>query len=574
MTTEPISDWRALLEMTCVLTLAVAMCGPAAMAQKPRVLSISVCSPDGHGGPSTSCSLGTFDTQQIVLAPDGSGNPINTYAGGAISDEHSSVFPPGSLQDNSDYLFFVASGTHNGNPDVGVVVLSGGDGPDQNGQWTMDFASGYGYYPGYGFGSVFLAPVRQKHCPDVTYATQQDPTFDLDYAAAGSVVRDPTSHPGALLMFYEGTDDCFDNSGGKSQTLAHPDGSGVYITLGAATSLDYGRTWPLYSSTPTFSAVPLPFSNPYPITNLIQGPDAPYGAFATSVCMGNDCSTTPPAAYGRYAVLSPPLSLPDFMKTGQPLLDASGKPKILGDAEPSAFVDEFTPGPATYLYVVHGYAPGGLNGEPGGPPLGPNGPSQVLTISRAQLNGGTAPLSFAKWNGTAFAEPGIGGIEAPIFPAVLQNGPPSACEAADQSMHSGSISYVEVTQQYLLVFVCDSKGNPNPIPNELPDTHFGSSWFFSTSSDLSDPTQWSTPQEITGSWSTWDNSCPGPPAGPGPGNCTAPAYKGWYPTLMSLNHKPGRLTTSGYVFYLWGCQGECNAERQYSSRAFTITVGP
>ena len=51
-------------------------------------------------------------------------------------------------------------------------------------------------------------------------------------------------------------------------------------------------------------------------------------------------------------------------------------------------------------------------------------------------------------------------------------------------------------------------------------------------------------------------------------------YKGWYPTLMSLGKKPGRLSTTGYVFYLWGCQtGDTPLPgRQYSSRAFTITL--
>jgi uncharacterized protein (TIGR03437 family) len=47
---------------------------------------------------------------------------------------------------------------------------------------------------------------------------------------------------------------------------------------------------------------------------------------------------------------------------------------------------------------------------------------------------------------------------------------------------------------------------------------------------------------------------------------------------MSLGARPGHLTTSGYVFYLWGCLGGSGTgtppKRQYSSRAFTITTGP
>jgi hypothetical protein len=56
------------------------------------------------------------------------------------------------------------------------------------------------------------------------------------------------------------------------------------------------------------------------------------------------------------------------------------------------------------------------------------------------------------------------------------------------------------------------------------------------------------------------------------GGCSS--YKGFYPTLMSLDKKPGHLGTSGYVFYLWGCQTASTPPpgRQYSSRAFTITI--
>jgi hypothetical protein len=44
---------------------------------------------------------------------------------------------------------------------------------------------------------------------------------------------------------------------------------------------------------------------------------------------------------------------------------------------------------------------------------------------------------------------------------------------------------------------------------------------------------------------------------------------------MSLAHAPGHLTTSGYVFAMWGCLGGSNAnppKRQYNSRRFTITT--
>jgi len=47
---------------------------------------------------------------------------------------------------------------------------------------------------------------------------------------------------------------------------------------------------------------------------------------------------------------------------------------------------------------------------------------------------------------------------------------------------------------------------------------------------------------------------------------------------MSLDHAPCHLSTTGYVFYLWGCVGGGSGdapppERQFSSRAFTIATG-
>jgi uncharacterized protein (TIGR03437 family) len=256
--------------------------------------------------------------------------------------------------------------------------------------------------------------------------------------------------------------------------------------------------------------------------------------------MGADCTATPPASYGRYAILSPPSSLASAMATGTALASNTG------DSEPSAFVDDASSSSAPYLYAVYGY-------------VSPTTTNDV-TLARAQLNGGTAPLSFTKWNGQSFASPGVGGVESPILPGgSFQN-----CGAVGQSRHSASIDYVDATQQYLLVFVCDSP--TDPAAGRGSSGARGSAWFYSTSYNVSDPSQWSTPQEITGSWGAWDSS----------GGCVS--YKGWYPTLMSLGSKPGHLSTTGYVFYLWGCEGgsgDANApKRQFSSRALTITTGP
>ncbi len=499
------------------------------------VVSISVCVP-GRGGAQGSCPSGSSDSQQLVLGPDG--RSINLDGPRQSSDEHSSVFPPGALQANGDYLFFVASGTALSG-DVGVVALTGGSGPAGDGQWTMDFAPGYGAYP-QGQGAVFRAPIVQDNCPTVADPTRGDQTFDLNYAAAGSLVSDPTDPGGALLMIYEGANTCVGVTDGKKS------GTGAYITTGVATSLDEGRTWPSYRGTPTFDFVPLPYAN------KTQGPDAPFGASGASVCMGTNCAPAPPSSYGRYAVLSPPVSLASLVATGQQMTDSTL------DSEPAAFVDDASPGPQRYLYLVHTYGPGSAS-----PPEDqfPDGRSKDLTIARAELNGGGAPLQFFKWDGGAFSSPGLGGHEV----AVLPDGAFENCGAPTQQRSEGSLSFVDDSRQYLLTFVCNSPGDPASGGKGGP---FGSAWFWATNRDLSDQTAWSAPQEIAGSWAAWDTGAP-------PGSYGCPSYPGWYPTLLSLDHEAGHLTTQGYAFYLWGCLGGSTANpptRQYSSRQFVITI--
>ncbi len=517
---------------------AVAALGVRAALAEPHgrsVASVTVCSPDGTAGQG-SCPTGTSDTLEVAVAPNG--GSIDANGVHAATDEHASVFPPGSLGGTSDYLFFVAAGT-DVNPDIGALVLSGGSGPDRNGQWTLSFAPGYGSY-GEGYGTVFLEPIIQGHCPTVSDPTQQDQTFDLDYAAPGSVVPDPTGPPGSLLMLYEGANTCVGNGGGRKS------GTGAYITGGVATSTDYGRTWPSYAGTSTFAFVPLPHAN------KTQGPNAPFGAMGSAVCFGIDCSQTPPATYGRYAVLSPPVSLASLVATGQPLSDSTF------DSEPSAFVDDASPGPQTYVYEVYRYGPG--SASPAADQL-PDGRASDLTVARAQLDGGGAPLQFSKWDGHTFSAPGMGGHEV----AVLPDGAFRNCGDLKQSRSEGSISYVDDTQQYLLLFVCDSPGDPAGGSAAGP---FGTAWFWATSRDLSDQTSWSAPQEIAGTWAQWDTGNP-------PGSYGCPSYQGWYPTLMSLDHAPGHLTTSGYAFAMWGCLGGSNANpptRQYTSRRFTISA--
>lgn len=110
-----------------------------------------------------------------------------------------------------------------------------------------------------------------------------------------------------------------------------------------------------------------------------------------------------------------------------------------------------------------------------------------------------------------------------------------------------------------------------------PDpTHQSSAWFYSTIDALGDQSKWSVPKQITGSWATWTHH------DDLPAEARCPVFNGYYPTLMSLGQAPGRLRTSGYVFYLWGSLGACQSDllpkgeelpdRKYSSRQFRIVT--
>jgi hypothetical protein len=536
-------------------------------AQPPPIVSISVCAPENnskndleHGG----CGA-AFDTHQVVRAPGGSDTTaFNTVNARSASDEHSSAFSPGTLGHNPDYLFFVASGTV-GHGGIGSVVLSGGSGPDPTGQWTFNLPTGYGSYKTSSgqtiFGQVFKSPFSEVNCPHVDSgnAADQDQTFDLNYAAPGSVVKDPTGPAGSLLMIYEGVNACVGSIGGPKPGTgsAYND---AYIYTGVARSLNYGRRWPTYRGIGNFSFVPLPGSGE------TYGPKAPDGALWPDVCVGNNCSLalapTLPSDYGRYPVLSPHTPLATIMATSTPIGGS------VGDSSPSAFVDDVNPANSPYLYSVYDYLPGPLRD----PPL--PGRYSDLRLARAQLNGGMGRLSFEKWyvdpqtnQGSFVANSGIGGVDSAIFP----DGDFKNCGTTGQGRGQGSISYVEATHQYVLLFLCSSLGDPATGTGNK-----GAAWFYATSYDPSDPSHWSQPdplghlqpQEIEGSWSEFDY---------GQGNSYGcRSYKGWYPSAMSLDSEPGHLSTSGYVFYLWGCADDAGSStapaRQFSSRAFKITT--
>jgi hypothetical protein len=554
-------------------------------APRRSIVSISICA-IGNSGPQGTCPSGSFDTFRRVLAPDGV-TTIDDYAGlGTLSDEHATVFSPGTIPGHAnDYLFFVATRTNLNPLASGLTVFTGGPGPDAQGQWTFDFASDFGLYqPGNPAGStngqVFLAAMAHDLCPTVGNAKFQDQTFDLNYADPGTVFIDPTSWGlpgrGNMLMIYEGTSRCVGLAGGTSS-------SNFYSTIGVATSFDFGHTWPTYRR--NFVALPN--------LNQTNGPEAPLGALGDGVCFGNDCHERPPFNFGRYAVQNTPVTL------GEAMADTAGTPgglqKNMGNSEPSAFVDDVSFGPDRYVYTVTGYAPGtpGL-GAPYSNPQLQSGIVSDLVVSRAKLNGGLAPLQFMNWYNGSFNETEVlpsgvncnsweycrtmsnkglgnfgGGLQTPILPFLDTKDAYTSCQDINnQSRVMGSISYVEDTQQYLLLFVCISHLDPTAPKKQAA---LGAAWFYSTldatGDGLSDQSQWSQPQIITGSWNVFPAQIN--PLNPG----CALDNKGWYPTIMSLGTKPGHLSSTGFIFYMDGCtDSETFGGRKYESRAFTITL--
>jgi hypothetical protein len=378
-----------------------------------------------------------------------------------------------------------------------------------------------------------------------------DSTFDLDYAAPGSVFLDPTNPSntgsGNLLMIYEGTNGCIGTNP-----------SAFYSTIGIATSGDFGHTWPTYRANFT----------PLPAFNQSQGPMAPLGAWGRDVCWGNFCSSIdllqPPSQYGRYAVSGAATTVTEAIQES-----TSGQTRNTGDSEPSAFVDDLQPGSPTYVYVPHTYNPGPFAKDS---PLYP-GVDFDLSISRIRLNGGSARAQATHWYQGQFNEPGlgadsgIGGHESSIFAnldTTLEKY--QHCLAPSQHRSAASISFSEATAQYVLTFVCTSPTEPLTEHTYQSGTSTGGAWFYSTidadAYDLSHQEQWSVPSQMTNSWSPFDD--------PTSSGCKQ-YLDGWYPSLMSIGAKPGFLTSEGYVFYLKGCTGSgTSGGRKYSSRAFTI----
>jgi hypothetical protein len=208
--------------------------------------------------------LGTSDGSYVAAQPV---SPITSFSVGPdialtypalpiLPDEHTTFTPPAPGSDK--YLVFAAVMKIAGGL-AGPVVLETTD------LRTFSFAAGY------------TSPVMSALMPFTACKPSYDPMFDLNYAAPGSVLQDPTRPPGNLMMIYEAENHC------PGAVYQFP----FYVTVGFMRSSDNGKTWP------------------QPVDTELGGPD-------------------------RYAVL----------KASAPEPTTPENPQIaLGDGLPSAFVD-------------------------------------------------------------------------------------------------------------------------------------------------------------------------------------------------------------------------------------------
>jgi len=566
-----------------VLKIAVANRLGGLVAMLPALLLCAQCFAQPTSTPKISQII--VDDSLPVLAP--AGQTINAYVGGGLPDEHSTILPPGTLPGQPDFLFFVATPkplTHPLLSNDETLVLRSVSPPASTASWTLDYA------PDYGNGAVFLPAMTHTDCPIVDVPSLQDPTFDLNYAGVGTVFLDPTNPKneggGNLLMVYEGANRCIGITDSRL-----PRGNSAYSTIGIATSNDNGQSWPTYRANFT----------PLPLLSKWIGPYAEMGAWGSNVCWGNYCPDMtvldPPLTYGRYAVSGPVTTVYQAMLSIPPNSNQE-LAENTGDSEPSAFVDDVAGGSTPpYVYVVHTYHPGSLSQFPNNSLLYPQPPPNNtaeefptvkfdLAISRAQLNGGRKRLQFYHWYNGGFTEPALGsdtqtsgGHETPIFATPGLSDDLNAymqCLTPIQQRSDGSLSYSQDTHEYVLLFVCTSPTNPKtekhypPLPIERVP---GGTWFYSTLDadqyDLSAQDHWSAPRQMMSSpttafWSPFGTTT----------TCTGEGFDGWYPSIMSSNYpspgpKPGYLTSTGWIFFLSGCEAK-NPGRTYSTRFFTI----
>ena len=195
----------------------------------------------------------------------------------------------------------------------------------------------------------------------------------------------------------------------------------------------------------------------------------------------------------------------------------------IGDAIPSAFVDKSADG-NNYVYATYEFHSdtGAADG--------------LVRVARAQL--GQNPLTFLKWYGGSFSQPGIGGLDTGVTPG-------AGC--ANGIQDHPQISYNDDLGMYLMLFVCQANST--------------GAWYYSTATSL-DLQDWTAPQMIANSQYPIASPCSA--AGTG-GN----QFDGGYPSFMSPGAAAGHTKLTGMVFFQNGCD---TGARVFASRTFSITT--
>jgi hypothetical protein len=177
-----------------------------------------------------------------------------------LPNGYTSFLPTGT--DTNGYLLFAASTTENAGFGVtGAVVLE-----------TADLVR---FSPANGFGSDSMGGLVFTAATKVCPAGTEDSGFEHDYAAPGSVVRDPTLPAGNLIMIYEAGVYCYTRG----------DSLDPFASVGLARSSDGGKTWPASGAQDRYPILQVP--GPKPLVTLGPFGDADPSAFIDDVAPGN-----------------------------------------------------------------------------------------------------------------------------------------------------------------------------------------------------------------------------------------------------------------------------------------------
>jgi hypothetical protein len=220
--------------------------------------------PDDGGPKSVGADADALDTATRSVALSVGAVTSLVYPSGltTLPDEHTSFLRTGSGA--TDYLVFAASSTPSSGAGVtGALVLHTTD------LVNFTLASGFGVAS---LGGLVLdAPGPFTDC-----SFTGPGSFDQNYAAPGSVVRDPTLPAGNLIMLYEAEQHCF---GGQYDF-------NFFASVGLARSSDGGKTWPLLGAAERYAVLQVPGAKPSTTPAPVEG-DAIPSAFVDDVASGN-----------------------------------------------------------------------------------------------------------------------------------------------------------------------------------------------------------------------------------------------------------------------------------------------